>query len=189
MSCGLEGEECTVRTKSRHNYKVQVGDDDGQGEGPYWQLGNCSVPLYIHSSGWITPGASSWESQDHFFLCFSCSLIYLSLCHRVAFLQICQNLLHPKALLAWFLSLKPFLDSVICTLSRSVVSNAVTSWTVAHQAPLFMGFSRQEYWSGLPFPSPGDLPDPGIEPGSPSLQTDSLLSEPPGKPFPGVQVE
>ncbi|CAI9169360.1 unnamed protein product [Rangifer tarandus platyrhynchus] len=41
-------------------------------------------------------------------------------------------------------------------------------WTVAHQAPLSMGFSRQEYWSGLPFPSPGDLPDPGIEPGSPS---------------------
>ena len=43
------------------------------------------------------------------------------------------------------------------------------------------GFSRQEYWSGLPFPSPGDVPDPGIEPGSPALQTDSLLSEPPGK--------
>ena len=47
--------------------------------------------------------------------------------------------------------------------------------------PLSMGFSRQEYWSGLPFPSPGDLPDPGIEPGAPALQADSLLSEPPGK--------
>ena len=45
-----------------------------------------------------------------------------------------------------------------------------------------MGFSRQQYWSGLPFPSPGDLPDPGIEPGSPALQTDCVLSEPPGKP-------
>ena len=44
-----------------------------------------------------------------------------------------------------------------------------------------MGFSRQEYWSGLPFPSPGDLPDPGIEPGSPTLQADALPSEPPGK--------
>jgi len=53
--------------------------------------------------------------------------------------------------------------------SRSVMSNSVTAWTVAYQAPLSMGFSRQEYWSGLPFPSPGDLPDPGIEPGSPSL--------------------
>ena len=47
-----------------------------------------------------------------------------------------------------------------------------------------MGFSRQEYWSGLPCPSPGDLPDPGIEPGSPTLQADALPSEPPGKPPP-----
>ena len=46
-----------------------------------------------------------------------------------------------------------------------------------------MGFSRQEYWSGLPFPSPGDLPDPVIEPGSPTLQADALTSEPPGKPI------
>ena len=56
-----------------------------------------------------------------------------------------------------------------------------TLWTVAHQAPQSMGFSRQEYWSGLPFPSPGDLPDPGIEPRSPALQVDALTSEPPGK--------
>ena len=56
----------------------------------------------------------------------------------------------------------------------------VTPWTVACQAPPSMGFSRQEYWVGLLFPSPGDLPDPGIEPGSPTLQTDSLPSEPPG---------
>ena len=57
-----------------------------------------------------------------------------------------------------------------------------TPWTVAHQAPPSMGFSRQEYWSGWPFPSPGDLPDPGIEPRSPTLQADALTSEPPGKP-------
>ena len=50
----------------------------------------------------------------------------------------------------------------------------VTPWTVAHQAPLSMGLSRQEYWSGLPFSSPGDLLDPGIEPGFPALQADSL---------------
>ena len=55
-----------------------------------------------------------------------------------------------------------------------------TPWTVARQAPLSMGFSRQEYWSGLPFPSLGDLPEPGIEPGSPTLQADALPSEPPG---------
>ena len=54
--------------------------------------------------------------------------------------------------------------------------------TVAHQAPHFMGFSRQEYWSGLPFPSPGDFPDPGIKPRSPALQADSLLTELQGKP-------
>ena len=58
-----------------------------------------------------------------------------------------------------------------------------TPWTVAYQAPPSMGFSRQECWSGLPFPSPGDLPHPGIEPGSPALQADALASEPPGKLF------
>ena len=52
-----------------------------------------------------------------------------------------------------------------------------TPWTVACKAPLPMGLSRQEYWSGLPFPSPGDLSDPGIKPGSPALQADSLLTE------------
>ena len=56
-----------------------------------------------------------------------------------------------------------------------------TPWTVACQAPLSMGFSMQEYWSRLPFPSPGDLPDLGIEPGSPALQADALPSKPPGK--------
>ena len=57
----------------------------------------------------------------------------------------------------------------------------VTLWTVVHQAPLSMEFSRQEYWSGLPFLSPGDLPDPGIKHESLVLQADSLPSEPPGK--------
>ena len=58
-----------------------------------------------------------------------------------------------------------------------------TPCTVARLAPQFMEFSRQKYWSGWPFPSPGDLPDSGIEPGSLALQADSLLSEPPGKPL------
>ena len=56
-----------------------------------------------------------------------------------------------------------------------------TPWTVAYQAPPSMGFSRQEYWSGLPFPSPGDLPNPGIQARCPALQADALPSEPPGK--------
>ena len=58
-----------------------------------------------------------------------------------------------------------------------------TLWTVAYQAPLPLEFSRQEYWSGLPFPFSGDLPNPGIEPGSPALQADTLPSEPPGSPY------
>ena len=65
--------------------------------------------------------------------------------------------------------------------SLSCVQLFATPWTVTLQAPLSMGFSRQEYWSVLPFPSPGDLPDPGIKPKSPALQANSLLSEPPGK--------
>ena len=69
--------------------------------------------------------------------------------------------------------------------SLSRVRLFATSWTVAYQAPLSMGFFRQEFWSGLPFPSPGDLPDPGIEPGSPALQADALSSEPPRKPTRG----
>ena len=64
----------------------------------------------------------------------------------------------------------------------SLVRLFATPWTVAYQTPPSMGFSRQEYWSGLPFPSPGDLPNPGIEPGSPALEADALTSEPPGKP-------
>ena len=67
--------------------------------------------------------------------------------------------------------------------SLSPVRLFATPWTVARQAPLSMGFSRQEYWSGLPFPSSGDLSNPGIEPGSPALQADALSSEPPGKPI------
>ena len=64
--------------------------------------------------------------------------------------------------------------------SLSRVQLLVTPWTAAYQAPPSMGFSRQEYWSGLPFPSPG-LPDPGIQPGSPAFQADALISESPGK--------
>ena len=67
------------------------------------------------------------------------------------------------------------LDAMLCP-------TLVTPWTVAHQAPLTMGILWQEYWCGLPFPAPGDLPDPGIEPGSPALQADSSPTELQGKP-------
>ena len=78
-------------------------------------------------------------------------------------------------------SLYHLCDVKVKSLSR--VRLVATPWTVAYQASQSMGFSRQEYWSGLPFPSPGDLPDPGIEPGSPALEADALPTEPPGKPI------
>ena len=73
-----------------------------------------------------------------------------------------------------------FVEQFLSEWSRSVVDFATTR-TVAHQTPPSMEFSRQEYWSGLPFPSPGDLPNPGTEPRSSALQADALTSEPPGK--------
>ena len=77
----------------------------------------------------------------------------------------------------------PQLPSIARTLSRfSHVQIFETLWTVALQAPLSLGFSRQDYWSGLPCPPLGDLPNPGIEARSPALQADSLPSEPLGKP-------
>ena len=80
----------------------------------------------------------------------------------------------------WFYtSLHQYCDPLML----SCVQLFVTPGTVAHQAPLSMGFSGQEYWSGLPFPSPGDLPDPEIKSRSPALQADSLPFEPPGKPY------
>ena len=66
--------------------------------------------------------------------------------------------------------------------SLSHVRFFAAPWTVVYQAPPSMEFSRQEYWSGLPFPSPEDLPDPGLKPWSPTLQEDALPSEPPGEP-------
>ena len=79
---------------------------------------------------------------------------------------------------SWVVLSPLLLSEWVKSLSR--VQLFVTPWTIAYQAPLSMEFSRQEYWSGLPFPSPGDLPNPGIKPRSPALQADDLPSEPPG---------
>ena len=82
--------------------------------------------------------------------------------------------------------LTPFSISVVTVCVCSVVSDSATPRTGAHQAPLSVEFPRQEYWSGLPFSSPGNLPDPGIEPMSlvsPALQVDSIPLAPPGKPI------
>ena len=82
----------------------------------------------------------------------------------------------------------PLVRHKVKSKSLSFVQLFATSWTIAHQAPLSMEFSRQEQWSGLPSPSPGDLPDPGIKPRSPAFHTDSLPSEPPGKPWLEIPV-
>ena len=71
---------------------------------------------------------------------------------------------------------------ILCMLSRFNHVRLCEPMTIAYQAPLSMKLSRKKYWSGLPFPSPGDLPNPGIRPGSPGLQADTSPSEPPGKP-------
>ena len=88
----------------------------------------------------------------------------------------------------WLLAIKPppppGPSADMCCVSHSVVSILFAApWTASCQAPLSMEFSRQEYWSGLPFPSLGDLPNPGIRFGSPTVQANSLQSEPPGKPL------
>ena len=91
-----------------------------------------------------------------------------------------QHLLWDSCVLLW----RPMKKWVLV----SLVWLFVTPRTVAHQVPLPMEFSRQEYWSGLPFPSLGDLPDPGIEPRSPALQEDPLQTEPPGKPYASLKT-
>ena len=79
--------------------------------------------------------------------------------------------------------------AVLLLFSGQVVSDSfATPWSVAHQVPLSMGFPRQEYWSGLPFPFPGDLPDPGTEPASLALRVDLLLLSHQGSPFSAIQL-
>ena len=78
---------------------------------------------------------------------------------------------------------------LICLVAKSYPTLLQqTPQTLTLQAPLSMGFSRLEYWSGLPFPPPGYLPNPGIKPGSPALQADPLLPEPPGKPITALHL-
>ena len=103
-----------------------------------------------------------------------------------------MNLIHEKrflkmSIIAKFQGLEfkeKFLKCPMCcaVLSHTVMSDSVTPWTVAHQAPLSTGFLRQEYWSGLPLPSPGDLPYPGIEPRSPALAGRFFTTEPQRRP-------
>ena len=94
----------------------------------------------------------------------------------------CRNISFFVNYLGFFFRFFSIMKVKVKVKSLSRVQLFATPWTVAYQASLSIGFSRQQCWSGLPFPSPGDLPDPGLEPGSPTLQADTLPSESPGKP-------
>ena len=135
---------------------------------------HCSLKAYLslllfgtlHSDGYIFP----------FLLCLL--LLFFS--------QLFISFLKQPFCLAALLFLGMILVTASFTMLKVKVKSVshvrlfATPWTVAYHAPLSMGFSRQEYWSGFPFPSQGDLPNPGIEPGSPAFQADTLTSEPPG---------
>ena len=122
-------------------------------------------PLTVPSmTSWIPPPPSCWIIVDlnvpksHFLELFRISKSWGLIWQQG----------HPKSIKNWKWKW-----------SHSVLSDSPIPWTIAPQAPLSMEFFRQEYWSGLPFPSPGDLLNPGIKPGSPMLQADALPSEPP----------
>ena len=119
--------------------------------------------------GWKRKVFPSWQLSSLF------PLLSLSFqAPRFSFFPLFASLL---ALICWF-----WKGSVGVCLVILVTSDSATLWTVAHLTPLSMGFSRQEYWSGLPDPPPGDRPDPGIEPTAPALQADSSLLSHPGSP-------
>ena len=128
-------------------------------------------------------GASGKELTCQFKRHMSCGVS--SLCGSPLKYSCLKN---PRDRGAWWVTKSGTWLSMHAYTATNIVKAAVlsklfaTAWTVSCQAPPSMGFSRQEYWGGLPCPSPGDLPNPGIEPGSQTLQADFLPSEPPGKP-------
>ena len=145
-------------------------------QGLSWAL----IPLCLHTS-WASAAASlSPVRTFQMHTMCSPSLAFSHLFSTVVLEIGCQTWRHNEP--AWLHKCHTSeKQKKVKVKSLSHVRLFATPWSVARQAPPSMGFSRQEYWSGLPFPSPGDLPDPGIEPGSPALQADALLSDPPGK--------
>ena len=191
--------EIPVRTLShQHSQSTEKVDLQCHGQEPHtaeWLLGTLQVSLYllshittIHTWTNYSPQGNTprWTSYTwNFQVWFSEGLP----CLLLAWLQV-----PPAQLLTYTLLQRAFFFchpevACMCVLSCAVRSNSETLWTVALQAPLFTGFSRQEYWSGLPFPSPGDLPSTGIEPKSPVspvLAGRFFTTEQLGKPLPEV---
>ena len=124
--------------------------------------------------------------------CLACVMLLYYHCHQSSHLLGILYMPGTLCTLSHFMLTITFYEGCVCVcvcvsvslsvcLSHLVMFDSMTSWT--WQAPLSMEFSRQEYWSGLTYPSPGDLPNPWIKPRSPALQANSLPSEPPGKPL------
>ena len=128
------------------------------------------IILYYHFTT-IYLHHQTHHSYHQFFVLFC----FLFVCFTKELSVVLLSLIHPSRVTGLPVLSKIFIKWVK---SLSRVRLFATPWTVAYQAPPSMGFSRQECWSGLPLPSPGDLPNPGIEPGSPTLQADPLPSEP-----------
>ena len=130
--------------------------------------------LHIHDVG----QGSKWNLWLCFDYCFVVSCLFF-FSHQIEI--VCVGICVIKILQLYLCQSAVIAQNRGCAQLLSPVQLFVIPWTVARQAPLSMGFPRQRYWSGLPFPSSGDLPDPGIESRSPALQADSLPAEPPGK--------
>ena len=145
----------------------------------------CGIDLYFLNLLWCFDHTDFHRLSSLFFviaclLKISSQKYDLSLQNQVSASMTTMNVLPPEIPYFILYLLSPYCQVKVKLLSH--VQLFATPWTVAYQAPPSRGFSRQEYWSGLPFPSPEDLPDPGIEPRSPALEADALTSEPAGKP-------
>ena len=143
-----------------------------------WAISQAQEQILLNILLWVTksgvPGSTGKECCHSTFLVLWQTILTLYNVHVLTAYNSFPQYLH---------GLPPsFLPSEEEVKSLSRVQLFATPWTVAYKAPVCMEFSRQEYWSGLPFPSPGDLPHSGIKPRSPTLQADALPSEPPGKP-------
>ena len=138
----------------------------------FWYLAQSWASSSICLSIYLQIYHDHHRHHQHLSIIYHLCIYYLSIIYHQSVIY----LFFYQSFIIYVLSI----EEVRCV-SRLVVSDSATLWTVAHQAPLSMEFSRHEYWSGLPFPSPGDLHNPGIEPRSPILQADSLPSELSGK--------
>ena len=143
-------------------------------------LAHCSFfSIRIHFSGCTLPSSElNWIDVGYNVSTYSCPRLETRN-HRAKIFVLTSLKFCIK--LQFSITFTQYVKVKVKSLSR--VWLFATPWTIAYQASQFTGFSRQEYWSGLTFPSLRDLPDPGIEPGSPTLQADALPSEPPGKPM------